>query len=646
MIFANRRFYFFCVLLLFSETFFQDASSALYAQSYGGRNALTGRNANRPAPMKDVPAVPGVRSSPNDSETPQHRKTPPVQIRLDEFHPDFLHSKPGEQVQVGFGKNRSTTPNPLEVRSEDGKNWSPATEPHPSVARIIGFEDHSVNTSGSGTYLGEWENYGLVLTNDHVIADAKGLVQVHFPNRNAYYAAVVSKDSDWDLALLMLSKPKGIPSVKVTETPPRINDPLWIAGYGRGRYRLAGGHCLMYVVLSDKEKKKSLPAEFLDVSTFARDGDSGGPIFNAKGELAGVLCASNEETTVGSYSGRVRKFLHQSYEKMQRLPEDPLMLFAQVEPKNPRHTLNEGAKIFQAQKETAKNDPVTNTRFIARSPGSTVQDGPSTLPYYPGARRGSGSNLASRLLHNPAPKREARVVQDNAAPYYPAFPSFELPAERLFAEERYAVARRNYLSRIASAKTQAAANLKSVPDAAARKEQIPSTTARGTELAANFQGANVHSSHDSTTFMKPDARSSQAVSVSKAKSPSQYANASPERSGSGAQIAKEEFTIPPPSRVRPPVSEVAIPIASIPEPAAPVKSTPNEPYAKSYSSEVEAELIPIHEELVPAAAPKSSPGSVLGTMKILALIAVGFFVLFNLVKLMTIIEENNVELSE
>jgi methyl-accepting chemotaxis protein len=46
----------------------------------------------------------------------------------------------------------------------------------------------------------------------------------------------------------------------------------------------------------------------LEVQGSARQGDSGGPIFNAQGELAGVLWGTDGSTTVGSYNGRICQF--------------------------------------------------------------------------------------------------------------------------------------------------------------------------------------------------------------------------------------------------------------------------------------------------------------------------------------------------
>ena len=69
-------------------------------------------------------------------------------------------------------------------------------------------------------------------------------------------------------------------------------------------YRTAPGQCTQYLAPGTDR-----PFEMVEVSTAARQGDSGGPIFNARGELAGVLFGSDGGSTSGSYAGRVREFL-------------------------------------------------------------------------------------------------------------------------------------------------------------------------------------------------------------------------------------------------------------------------------------------------------------------------------------------------
>src|SRR5260221_9403399 len=64
-----------------------------------------------------------------------------------------------------------------------------------------------------------------------------------------------------------------------------------------------------------------MPYDIVEVSAAARHGDSGGPIFNARGELAGVLFGEGGGMTSGSAAARVRWFVASIAEKA--LPEAP-----------------------------------------------------------------------------------------------------------------------------------------------------------------------------------------------------------------------------------------------------------------------------------------------------------------------------------
>jgi hypothetical protein len=79
---------------------------------------------------------------------------------------------------------------------------------------------------------------------------------------------------------------------------------LTIHGYGQGQYRIATGRCTAYYA-----PKLHYPREMVELDVEARQGDSGGPIFNQRGELAGVLFGAGEGTTIGSFAPRVESFL-------------------------------------------------------------------------------------------------------------------------------------------------------------------------------------------------------------------------------------------------------------------------------------------------------------------------------------------------
>jgi serine protease Do len=179
----------------------------------------------------------------------------------------------------------------------------PAQTPHPAVARIVVPENGAVSY-GSGTLVDVRGAFGLVVTNWHVVRDAAGQVSVEFPGGFKSPAQVVKTDKDWDLAALSIYRPPVSP-IAVTAIPPQLGEWLTIAGYGSGDYRSASGALANYVSPSP-----DLPQEMLDVARVeARQGDSGGPIFNQRGELCGVLFGAGHGYTNGSYGGRVLKFL-------------------------------------------------------------------------------------------------------------------------------------------------------------------------------------------------------------------------------------------------------------------------------------------------------------------------------------------------
>jgi hypothetical protein len=174
--------------------------------------------------------------------------------------------------------------------------------PHPAVARIIVPEGGAI-AYGSGTLVDVRDQFGLVVTNWHVVRDSQGVVEVVFPDGFRSHARPLKVDSNWDLAALVIWRPK-IEPVRIATQPPRPGDLLTIHGYGRGQYRVATGRCTTYYA-----PKLNFPMEMVELDVEARQGDSGGPIFNQHGEIAGVLFGAGHGTTLGSFAPRVRNFL-------------------------------------------------------------------------------------------------------------------------------------------------------------------------------------------------------------------------------------------------------------------------------------------------------------------------------------------------
>jgi hypothetical protein len=174
--------------------------------------------------------------------------------------------------------------------------------PHPAVVRIVAAEKAGASL-GSGVLVDANHEQGLVLTNWHVVRDTRSAVLVQFPDGFQTAGTVVRSDETWDLAALVIWKPPAVP-VPLAASPPAPGDLLTIAGYGRGPYRAQTGRCTEYL-----SPGTGHPKEFVELAAGARQGDSGGPILNERGELAGVLFGQNNGHTIGSCSTRLRTFL-------------------------------------------------------------------------------------------------------------------------------------------------------------------------------------------------------------------------------------------------------------------------------------------------------------------------------------------------
>ena len=174
--------------------------------------------------------------------------------------------------------------------------------PHPAVARIIAPESTGVSL-GSGVLVDINGSQGLVLTNWHVIRDSRSAVLVQFADGFQSAGTVIRFDEAWDLAAISIWKPKANP-VPLAQRNPIPGEPLSIAGYGRGAYREQRGRCTEYL-----SPGSGYPKELVELQAPARQGDSGGPILNTDGRLAGVLFGEGNGRTVGSCASRLRVFL-------------------------------------------------------------------------------------------------------------------------------------------------------------------------------------------------------------------------------------------------------------------------------------------------------------------------------------------------
>ena len=125
---------------------------------------------------------------------------------------------------------------------------------------------------------------GLILTNAHVVKDAK-TVTVRLADRREYAAKVLGSDVATDIAVLRIAA-QGLPTVRLGD-PKRlqVGDPVLAIGapYGLEQTATAG-------IVS--AKGRSLPGDaavpFIQTDAAVNPGNSGGPLFDAAGNVVGI----------------------------------------------------------------------------------------------------------------------------------------------------------------------------------------------------------------------------------------------------------------------------------------------------------------------------------------------------------------------
>lgn len=125
---------------------------------------------------------------------------------------------------------------------------------------------------------------GLILTNAHVVRDAKE-VTVRLADRREYAAKVLGSDARTDIAVLRISA-KGLPAVRLGDPKSlMVGDHVLAIGAPYGLEQTATSGIV-------SAKGRSLPGDafvpFIQTDAAVNPGNSGGPLFDAAGNVVGI----------------------------------------------------------------------------------------------------------------------------------------------------------------------------------------------------------------------------------------------------------------------------------------------------------------------------------------------------------------------
>ena len=181
-----------------------------------------------------------------------------------------------------------------------------------AVVRVYCQDSSRMQSIGSGVLV-RWGKRIMVLTARHVVKDAKRVVVETF-RKKTYRAKVIKVDAAWDCAVLELSDtPEGIEPAEIELGPAAMfkdGDRLESCGYGPDG-KLA---CNTGLFQGYRRSTADLngPDDWMVVSGHARGGDSGGPVFNARGRVVGVIWGYDGQTVVSVQAGRIHQLLDEA----------------------------------------------------------------------------------------------------------------------------------------------------------------------------------------------------------------------------------------------------------------------------------------------------------------------------------------------
>ena len=142
-----------------------------------------------------------------------------------------------------------------------------------------------VSSLGSGFVI---DPSGLIVTNNHVIADADEIF-ANFNDGSKLKAELIGRDTKTDLALLRVKPDKPLVAVKFGDSEKlRVGD--WVMAIGNP-FGLGGTLTVGVISARNRDINSGPYDNFLQTDAAINRGNSGGPLFNMEGDVIGVNTA-------------------------------------------------------------------------------------------------------------------------------------------------------------------------------------------------------------------------------------------------------------------------------------------------------------------------------------------------------------------
>jgi len=185
--------------------------------------------------------------------------------------------------------------------------------------QVVGITAEGVTTSiygqteatsmGTGFVISE---DGYIMTNYHVISladSSSGSITVSFKNGESYSATLVGGYSEGDVALLKIDA-IGLNAVTFGDSNEiRVGENIYVVGNALGTYDYTQTSGIVSgldrdVDITDSSTNETVTMNMFQIDAAVNSGNSGGPVYNSKGEVIGIVTSklSSSYSTSGTAS--------------------------------------------------------------------------------------------------------------------------------------------------------------------------------------------------------------------------------------------------------------------------------------------------------------------------------------------------------
>jgi len=159
---------------------------------------------------------------------------------------------------------------------------------------VVGYQD--AQAAGTGMVL---TPDGEVLTNNHVVEGATSITVTVLSTGESYPATVVGTDPTDDVAVLQLTAASGVDTVQVDDDSVAVGDDVTAVGNAGGEAGTAAaagtvtalGQSITATDESGQDAEQL--TGLIEIAADVEAGDSGGPLYDAEGEVVGMDTAAS-----------------------------------------------------------------------------------------------------------------------------------------------------------------------------------------------------------------------------------------------------------------------------------------------------------------------------------------------------------------